>query len=203
MPQLKKLVPYIVCSIITLVFLGLNIAFYSMNVILIIQTILSLSIGFVFYVFEIYSKISFPYYLHIIICLQIFLSNALGSILGFYNRFSYWDTFVHATFGFVASAIFYGLIIYCKVMNKWIIFFFSSLMSIGTASLWEIFEFCADTLLGIDTQQVIVSQLKGVSPIKDTITDISVSLLGVICFFIYKFFEKLFAKSSRDNRDNL
>lgn len=184
--SLNKLIFPVICGVFSLTCLIATTISQGINLILIIQTLATISLGFSVVLLEKITKFDFSKSLTPIVCFQILLSNCFGSIIGFYNRFPHWDTFVHATFGIVATAFFIS-ILQSEFQKRWLKYFLIPLLSLGAASLWEIFEFCADTLLGIDTQQVIASQLNGVSPIKDTITDISVTLLGVIAFFIYKF----------------
>ena len=89
-----------------------------------------------------------------------FLAMFLGEILNFYERFAWWDTMLHFTSGFMFSMIGYLLFLSFsrdaavrRQFNPVIIVIFTVCFSIACGAVWEIFEFTADSLLGINMQR--------------------------------------------------
>ncbi len=110
-------------------------------------------------------KITLPNTLEVAIILFIFAAEILGEIRGFYLRYRWWDTMLHASNGFLMAAIGLSLI---DIFNRSEVFkfelspFFVSLvafcfsMTIGVA--WEFFEFAMDIFAGTDMQKDTILQ---------------------------------------------
>jgi len=84
----------------------------------------------------------------------------LGEIMDFYERFSWWDTMLHFISGFMFSMIAYMLFLSFnrdsgvrRQINPVIIVIFAVCFSITCGAIWEIFEFGADSLLGMNMQR--------------------------------------------------
>jgi len=89
-----------------------------------------------------------------------FCAMFLGEILDFYTRFSWWDTMLHFTSGVMFSIIGYMLFLSFnrdagvrRQLNPVIVVMFTVCFSITCGAVWEIFEFCADSLLGMNMQR--------------------------------------------------
>ena len=107
----------------------------------------------------------------IFISLFIFFSQYLGSCLGFYDKFFWWDIMLHTLSGVLFYLI--GMDIYkaiYKDKNGLLMFLFAFLFSLSIANLWEIWEYLWDGLLGLDTQRSYL--LIGRYALKDTMTDL-------------------------------
>ncbi len=110
-------------------------------------------------------KITLPNTLEVVIVLFIFAAEILGEIRGFYLRYPWWDTMLHAANGFLMAAIGLSLI---DIFNRSEFFkfelspFFVSLvafcfsMTIGV--VWEFFEFTMDIFAGTDMQKDTILQ---------------------------------------------
>lgn len=133
------------------------------------------------------SKKDFPPIINILITLHVILASPFGSAMGFYGRFACWDLIMHGYFGFVAAVTLYVLLRQWNgdKLNRFGFFVMIFLGTMGGAALWEIFEYTCDALLGSDAQRVTECLLAGVSPVKDTMTDIIVAIGGVIFFYIF------------------
>lgn len=125
---------------------------------------------------------------------QIFISIFLGTTLNFYGLISEFDFFLHISFGIVASVLSLPFIkFFINKLNLdinktqilfiiFIIFCFST--TCGT--LWEIYEFSVDKLLGLNTQN---------NSLLDTMSDIIANTIGTILFcIIYSYKHKKQAK---------
>ena len=89
-----------------------------------------------------------------------FCAMFLGEILNFYERFSWWDTMLHFTSGFMFSVFGYMLFLSFnrnsdirRQLNPVIIVMFTVCFSITCGAIWEIFEFAGDSLLGMNMQR--------------------------------------------------
>lgn len=108
----------------------------------------------------------------------LFSSLFLGELLGFYEKFAWWDLAVHSVAGFL-MAIFGFLLVH--VLNEMVdidlhlkpgfvaLFAFSFSMTLGV--FWEIFEFLMDNILGINMQK---------SGLVDTMWDLIVNAGGAL-----------------------
>jgi len=90
----------------------------------------------------------FGYYLF------VFMAYFLGCVVNLYNTTDWYDVFVHFCSGIFT--FFVGLFIFNRINvcegNLLFKMFFSFLMVMSIASLWELFEFGADNLLGMNLQ---------------------------------------------------
>lgn len=108
----------------------------------------------------------------------IYLSLFLGEVQGYYVRFWWWDLVLHAGSGFL-SGITGFLLVFALNQNKRInmhltpgfIALFAFMFALGIGALWEIFEFCMDSLLGMNMQK---------SGLVDTMWDLIVNCIGAL-----------------------
>lgn len=131
------------------------------------------------------TKKEFPPIVNILITVHVFLASHLGSAMDFYARFECWDLVMHGYFGFVGATALYVLLLKWngEMLKRFGFMVLIFLGTMGCAAIWEMFEFTADTLLGCDAQRVQESFLLGISPVKDTMTDIIVAVVGVAVFY--------------------
>ena len=127
-----------------------------------------------------------------LISAHIVLSCDLGSALGFYWRFPQWDLWMHGYFGFLAGVTLYIFLLRWNGAALHPAGFFTLILlgTMGGAALWEIFEYSCDLLLGGDAQRVHEALSLGLSPIRDTMTDIIVAMAGLAAFYLFLFFDK-------------
>lgn len=126
--------------------------------------------------------------IELIFLLFILFAQLLGSILHFYGIIYWYDSFMHYISGILTSFL---AVIILILFNKYddndkvfnVIFILS--ITLTVASLWEIFEFTTDNLLGGDAQRVVAT---GVT---DTMKDIICALLGSILFSFCYLYECL------------
>lgn len=132
-------------------------------------------------------KIKLPDSMEMVYLLFVFLAQFLGSVVNLYSSIYWFDSFTHFLSG-ILTAVFALAILnwFHQYQSKSISFniFFMIAFSLMVASLWEMFEFTSDCLLGGDTQKVAET---GVT---DTMKDMIVALLGAILTCIYYGYEK-------------
>lgn len=131
-------------------------------------------------------KIPAPTWLVSALTVFIFLSPFLGSALGFYEAFSWWDDILHSTWGILGVvAGFIALHMLRAATDRTIIkqagFYslFAFSFSVMTSVLWEIFEFVYDMILSANSQQ-------GGWP--DTMYDLCTSTSGALLAAVYAYF---------------
>lgn len=122
-------------------------------------------------------NIKLPSVLESLIITFIFAAEILGEIHGFYLKFPYWDTMLHAFNGFIMAAIGFAMI---DILNQsprlhfnmspvfvcFVAFCFS--MTIGV--LWEFFEYFMDLYTTYDMQKdTIISEISSVRLNFDTV----------------------------------
>lgn len=133
-----------------------------------------------------------PATLYWLITLHIVLSCDLGSALGFYGRFPRWDLWMHGYFGFLAGVTLYILLLRWNgaALHPAGFYILILLGTMGGAALWEVFEYSCDLLLGGDAQRVQEALSLGLSPIRDTMTDIIIAIAGLGVFYLLLFVDR-------------
>ena len=112
----------------------------------------------------------------------IFAAQCLGTVLGFYGKFLWWDTMLHTISGviffFVGEAIIKQMSNEKGKLNDKIIIAFAVCFSLSTGVIWEIFEFFVDSLLGQNMQ--VTKGLIGQEAVMDTMIDLISVTVGTI-----------------------
>ena len=150
-------------------------------------------------------EIDIPYELSIIVFLFCFGALVLGDGMDFYGRFTWWDSVLHAFSGLLLSMVALWLIhvIMAKnekyiFFNKYFLFLFLIMFSLGIGACWEIIEFTYDSIAGTNTQQFMASTssslytvddipLCGHDALKDTMKDLIFDLAGAVIVAVYGF----------------
>lgn len=133
-------------------------------------------------------KIKLENNLKISIILFIFAAQCLGTALGFYGKFLWWDTMLHTLSGIIF--FFVGETIIKQLnntpegsnINKKTIITFGVCFSLATGVIWELFEFLVDSFLGQNMQ--VAKGFVGQDAIKDTMVDLISVTLGTIAIVI-------------------
>lgn len=135
-----------------------------------------------------------PTAINALIASHVVLACDLGSAMQFYWRFPHWDLLMHGYFGFLAGVTLYIMLLRWNgaALNRGGFFVLIFLGTMGGAALWEIFEYGCDFLLGGDAQRVQEALALGVSPIRDTMTDIIIAMAGLMVFYLGLFADKCF-----------
>ena len=141
-----------------------------------------------YYVFvEKLLKIKLENNLKISIILFIFAAQCLGTALGFYGKFLWWDTMLHTLSGVIF--FFVGETVIKQLnntsadnnINKKTIITFGVCFSLATGVVWEVFEFFVDSFLGQNMQ--VAKGFVGQDAIKDTMVDlisVTVGTIGIV-----------------------
>ena len=134
----------------------------------------TLSLTFVPFIFEDFYQIKIPVGFTAAIVAFIFGTLFLGEVGNFYERYWWWDIFLHT-----GSAIGFGLIGFIAMLillkgdklaaPPLVVAMFSFCFAVSIGAIWEIFEFSMDQLFGLNMQK---------SGLIDTMYDLIVDTLG-------------------------
>ena len=103
-------------------------------------------------------KIQIPTTIEIIIFLFIFSAEILGEINNFYGLFKNFDTILHTTNGFLCASIGFSFVLMLSQKNilylsPVFIVLISFCFSMTIVTVWEIFEYSMDNVIGTDMQK--------------------------------------------------
>ena len=134
------------------------------------------------------ARIRIPYFMHVIVALQIILAIDFGTALDAYVWVPYYDKFMHTFFGVWCAVFMYYFILRWggQALNKWGMYALIVLSVLGFAALWEIFEYYTDLIFG-NNAQGWKGMAEGQNPMTDTILDIVVAVIGAAIFFLSLF----------------
>ena len=128
----------------------------------------------------------------------IYASVFLGEVKGYYTRFWWWDSVLHAFsglgLGFVGFLILYVLYKTGKFKaNPKLIVLFSFCFALALGALWEIFEFGMDSFFGLDMQrsrnlETIYGYCDTRLGVLDTMWDLILDALGALIASIAGYF---------------
>ena len=129
-------------------------------------------------------KISYPSGFEILTLIFIYASIYLGEIQAFYDKFYWWDAFLHAFSGIVIGIIGFALV---YILNKEkalkltpafnALFAFTFAITMGV--IWEIFEFTMDSFFLFNMQK---------SGLVDTMWDLIVDAFGALLIALVGYF---------------
>ncbi|WP_071459586.1 membrane-spanning protein [Bacillus massilinigeriensis] len=113
---------------------------------------------------------------------SLFCTLYLGSIAGFYLKFSWWDSTLHVYKGMLVG--FVAIALYCyhipetsiKDVSRWILFLFILSLAVMSSVVWEIYEFVGDRLITHTMQR---------GGNKDTMYDLLCGLAGGLAVSVY------------------
>lgn len=148
------------------------------------------------------SRITLPPSFQIVILLFIFAANYLGEFRLYYEKYWWWDKMLHGFSGLMLGFAGYLLVYIINGVQKIsvslsplfvAIFAFAFALSIGT--LWEIYEFSMDSLLGFNMQRTGLNDTMW-----DLILDAAGAIVASISGYLYEknrkegFFKRMFTK---------
>ena len=123
-----------------------------------------------------------PVEIQIFVVLFIFATLFLGEVRDYYERFWWWDLVLHTSSGVLLGLLGF-LFVYMVNENELVdvtmkpsfVALFAFFFGIGIGALWEIMEFGADRLLGMNMQKPMLGDPSGLT---DTMWDLIVDTLG-------------------------
>ena len=134
------------------------------------------------------TKILIPSNMYIVYILFLYGAVFLGEVRNYYYRVPNWDTILHTCSGAMLGALGFSFI---NILNKQervhvelspgFVAFFAFEFAITLGVIWEIYEFLADGVLGLNMQKFALengTQLIGRTAVTDTMEDLIVDSIG-------------------------
>jgi len=118
----------------------------------------------------------------------IFAALFLGEVRGYYVRYWWWDMALHTSSGFLLGIIGFLLVYIMNEkedielsMKPGFVALFAFLFALGMGALWEVFEFAADSLFGLNMQKEMLGDPSGLT---DTMWDLILDAAGSLVIAI-------------------
>jgi hypothetical protein len=142
-------------------------------------------------------RVDVPPEFQLVTALFVFCAIFLGTSLGFYGRFHWWDTALHTTsgcllgiVGFIAVFLINGTDHRPEGMRISLIAVFGFMFAVTLGVFWEIYEFVADQVIpGLDMQVVATGT-------RDTMVDMIVNTIGAAVIAVLGY---LYCRSGRQS----
>lgn len=119
----------------------------------------------------------------------VFAALFLGEVRGYYTRFWWWDSALHASSGLLLGLVGFLLVYLLNEieeigvhMRAGFVAFFAFLFALGVGALWELFEFAMDRLFGTDMQKTMLDDPSGLT---DTMFDLLIDAAGALVIALY------------------
>ena len=135
-------------------------------------------------------EIEIPSYLYLLYIIFLFCAIFLGEVRNFYNVIPYWDTILHTFSGGMIAALGFSFIsllnnaenLHLK-LTPFFVAFFAFTFAITLGVIWELYEYTADGLLGLNMQKFALedgTELIGRAALDDTMEDLIVDGVGAL-----------------------
>src|SRR6478609_6621677 len=142
-------------------------------------------------------RVDVPPEFQLVAAVFVFCAIFLGTALGFYGRFHWWDTALHTTsgcllgiVGFISVFLINGTDHRPEGMRVSLIAVFGFMFAVTLGVFWEIYEFIADNLIpGLDMQVVATGP-------NDTMIDMIVNTIGAAVVALLGYF---YCRTGRDS----
>lgn len=165
---------------------------------IIAQMIMMLAVIIGTVMFENKFKIDIPDSLETMYVVFAFCGFILGDVFDFYGKFRHWDSILHTFSGVILAYIAYVIIDNIVKSQKFklelqpiYLSIFSVMFALSFGALWEIGEYIADDLFGLNSQQYMMSTsttftgeedipLVGHEALRDTMKDLILDTAGAV-----------------------
>ena len=135
-------------------------------------------------------SVKMPSGMELAFLLFLFGAIYLGEVRGFYFRIPYWDTILHAFSGGMLGALGFSLVVLMNdsrrlhiELSPFFVSFFAFCFAVTAGTVWEIYEFAADAVLGTNMQKFMTDTgevLVGHAALSDTMKDLIVDSLAAL-----------------------
>ncbi len=161
---------------------------------MLLQCVLGLFMLYLPYLLEKKWKLLFPDFMYILFFIFLYCAIYLGEVRSFYYTVPNWDTILHAisaaalaTLGFNIVSLFNDAQKIKMTMSPFFVAFFAFCFAVCAGSLWEIYEFTFDGILGFNMQKYATltgTDLIGRAALMDTMKDIIVDSASALVISI-------------------
>lgn len=129
-------------------------------------------------------RVNVPPEFQVLAILFVFAALFLGEIQSYYERFWWWDIALHTSSGLLMGVLGFLLVYVLNEseradvhMRPRFVAMFAFLFAVTVGTLWEIFEFAMDQLVGSNMQKPMFDDPSGLT---DTMWDVIVNMLGAL-----------------------
>lgn len=136
-------------------------------------------------------KLEIPSFMTVVYLLFLYCAIFLGEVRFFYINVKNWDTLLHTFSGVMIGTLGFSFV---NILNDnkddthlklspFFVAFFAFCFSVMLGTIWEVYEFSADHLLGFNMQKFRLADgtdLAGHAAISDTMKDIIVDIVGAL-----------------------
>lgn len=140
-------------------------------------------------------NIAIPNMLYILYILFLYCAIFLGEVRNFYYVIPHWDIILHAfssvmtgLFGFMVVAVLNRSTRTPVQLSTFFVALFAFAFAAMVGTLWEIYEFVFDGMLGMNMQKFLLEDgtaLIGRDALADTMEDIIVDCIGALCATVF------------------
>lgn len=166
-------------------------------VLMLVQCLLGCVVLFLPAAIEKHFQIDIPNYMEVFYFIFLYCAIYLGEVRNFFFVIPYWDLILHTFSGAMLGVLGFSIV---NIMNSskkvqvtlspafTLLFAFCFALAVG--SIWEIYEFVMDGLLGMNMQKFMLENgtlLIGRAALSDTMEDMIVDAIGagIMCLFGY------------------
>ena len=159
-------------------------------ILMLLQCLLGLSVMSLPSFLKKHLSFELPNSMCIIYFLFLFCSIYLGDVKNFYYMIPHWDTILHGFSGVMLGALGFSLVKILNdservnmVMSAGFICLFAFCFALAGGAVWEIYEFTADILFGLNMQTHSLEDgtaLIGINALKDTMFDLIIDSVGAL-----------------------
>lgn len=167
-------------------------------VLMLLQCFLGIIVMFIPSLIERKMYIDIPNKMEVMYFVFLYCAIYLGEVRNFYYLIPYWDMILHAFSGAMLGALGFSLVSYfndMKILETHLSPFFVALFAfcfaLAAGTVWEIYEFSVDVLLGTNMQKYITVegvQLVGQAALWDTMWDLIVDALSSLTVTVIGYF---------------
>lgn len=167
-----------------------NALLKSDYILMLAQCILGVIVMLLPSILERHLSLKVPNYMCVMYFIFLYCAIYLGEVRSFYYLIPHWDTILHAFSGAMLGALGFSVVSFfndnerVKVnLNPIFVALFSFCFAVAIGTLWEIYEFAGDSLLGMNMQKfrdVNGRIFIGQDALRDTMEDIIVDTLSAL-----------------------
>ncbi|HOQ15807.1 MAG: hypothetical protein GX198_08305 [Epulopiscium sp.] len=157
-------------------------------VLMILQCLVGIIVMFLPSQIERRYRIEIPDLMEIIYFIFLFCAIYLGEVRNFYFKIPYWDLILHGFSAAMLGAMGFFIVSYLNNMERpfvhlspFFVALFAFCFALACGTIWEIYEFAADCILGTNMQKFITEEgtvLTGQKALADTMEDLIVDAIG-------------------------
>lgn len=129
-------------------------------------------------------RVHIPPEFQVLAVVFVFAALFLGELRGYYARFWWWDIALHTSSGLLMGILGFLLVYVLNEderaeihMRPCFVALFAFLFAVAVGTLWEIFEFAMDRIVGTRMQKPMLGDRSGLT---DTMWDMIVNALGAL-----------------------